>query len=457
MVFILSLNKQLVASILKGKTRTTLALQQIILTSGIQAVSIIVSFVYVPLMLHYLEVDRYGVWLTLISIINWFGIMDVGLGSGLRNKLTESLANKDFALAKTYISTTYALLAIIVSVGFVSFSIISLFINWPAVLNTRVISYAELYWLVAIVFTFFCIRFVLQIIGVIYMSHQRPAMNSIILAVGNILSLLIVFLLTKVQSGRNLIVLGSVVSGVPVIVYFLFSIFSYRTNFKQISPSFKHINFAYKNDLMKLGLRFFMVSITSMAIFSTSNFIILQLFNASEVVRYNIAFKLFNLPMMIYSIILSPVWSAVTDAYSKQDILWLKSTLKRMNLLSAGFIVFILIIVMASKYLYRFWLGNNIDIPFALTLGLAVYTIIWVVNAPFSTFVNGFGKLKLTTRFSLLGIATFFILVFILSRVIGNSLSIAVALSITSLIGLILQSVQVRKIINGTAEGIWIK
>ena len=61
---------------------------------GIRGVSMILTLISAPIMLHHVDRADYGVLLTLTSIVGWVGYMDVGLGNGLRNKLPEFLAKE---------------------------------------------------------------------------------------------------------------------------------------------------------------------------------------------------------------------------------------------------------------------------------------------------------------------------------------------------------------------------
>lgn len=87
----------------------------------LKGLSLILGLLYLPLILSYISKESYGVWLTLSSVIGWLAFFDIGLGNGLRNKFTESVAKKKIILAKTYVSTTYAVLTIITSILFISF------------------------------------------------------------------------------------------------------------------------------------------------------------------------------------------------------------------------------------------------------------------------------------------------------------------------------------------------
>ena len=74
--------------------------------------------------LNYLNPVKYGIWLTLTSVIGWFAFFDLGLGNGLRNKLAEALAKNDNELARTYISTSYAIMTITIGIVYFLFVLV---------------------------------------------------------------------------------------------------------------------------------------------------------------------------------------------------------------------------------------------------------------------------------------------------------------------------------------------
>ena len=442
--------------LLDSQKRTVKAGKQILFSFLFRFISIIVGLIYVPLLLKVLTQEKYGIWLTLTSVLGWFSFFDIGLGNGLRNKLTEAFAKDDKLLARKYVSTTYGLLIIIFSGALFVFHLINKFINWNLVLNTDSINSHELYVLASLVFTFFILRFIVQLVGVIYFADQKPSADAAIVTISNLFSLLIIFILTKINITGNLILLGSIISIMPVLFYVMLSVYSFSNRYAFLKPSFKAIDFKLSRSLRSLGIKFFFMQITAIIIFSTSSIFIAQYFGPEEVVVYNIAFKYFQLPVMVFSIILSPIWSAVTDAYVKSDYSWLKITLKRLNILSLIFAFGIVLMVFISKYVYRFWVGDKIIIPFSLTIFMALYSILNVFLAPFSTFINGLGKIKLSASLSLVGISLYFFSVLLFSHLFKNSTGIIIAIIATSMIGVFIQPIQTFKILNKKAKGIWI-
>jgi O-antigen/teichoic acid export membrane protein len=443
--------------LLKRDSRTAKAGKQVIYSFFLQSISISISFLYVPLLLNYLTQEKYGIWLTLTSILGWFSFFDIGLGNGLRNKLGEAFAKNDLVLGKKYVSTTYALLILIFSIVLVIFQISNNFLNWNSLLNTHTIDAHELYLLTSIVFVFFIIRFVAQLITVIYLADQRSAIDKFINSFSSIISFIFVLIITYISAKGNLTLLGSIVSVVPVLILVVISIYSFNGKYKSIRPSYRAIDFKLSKNIMNLGFMFFFLQITSIIIFATSSFFIAQFYGTKEVVVYNIAYKYFQLPFMVFAIILSPVWSAVTDAYTKSDYVWLNKTIKRLNYLSALFSVAVIIMVIFSHFAFKLWIGNKVIVPQNLSIAMGIYFIMQLWLAPYSNFINGMGKIKLTMTFTFLGIVVYLALIFGFRHLFTNSTGVIMAIICTSIIGAVIQPLQIHKILKGTAKGIWNK
>ena len=437
--------------------RTSKAKQQLLYSIIIQGFSIIIGLIYVPLLLNYLTQEKYGIWLTLTSILGWFSFFDIGLGNGLRNKLTEAFAIKDYNLGRKFVSSTYAILICIFSAILFVFHISNFFLNWNSILNTRTIDNNELYILTSIVFTFFLIRFVVQLISVIYIADQKPSINNFITTFGNLLSFILVLILTHSSIKGNLILLGSIISAIPVIIFIAVTILAFNGRYNFIKPSFKEIDFKLSRGIMNLGVKFFSLQITAIIIFSTSSFFIAQFYGPNEVVTFNIAFKYYQLPTMVFSIIMAPIWSAVTDAYVKSDFDWLRKTIKQLNLVSIVFAVGIIFMVLLSDWVFKMWIGDEIKVPLSLSIALAFYTIMQIYGSPYSSFINGLGKIKLTMYLNFIGISLYFIFIYVFGKIFTNSTGVVMAIILVQIIGVIIQPMQTKKILNRKANGIWNK
>jgi O-antigen/teichoic acid export membrane protein len=440
----------------KGSERSNLAKKQILYSFFLKAISVVIGLLFVPLLLHYLDAERYGIWLTLTSIVGWFTFFDAGLGNGLRNRLTEALAQGEQQLAKEYVSTTYAIISIIFIVVLIVFYCVNPFLHWNEILNTSLVPAKELSLLALIVFTFFLLRFIFQLIGIILMADQRPALNNAFGPIGNIVSLILIYILSLTMKGA-FVIMGFVLSIVPVIVLLIATFFLFRKRYRYLAPSIKNIKWEHTHSLLGLGVKFFLIQIASIILFTSSNMIITQILGAEQVAVYNIAFKYFQVPVMLYGIIMTPIWSAVTDAYFRKDFAWLKNTLTKLNKFSLLVFVGIIFMLIASPYVFSYWVGKKIDIPFAVSATMALYAAINVFLSPYSQYINGMGKLYLSTRLVVIIFIVYIPLAIILAKSPLQLAGVMLATCIINILNIPFEVYQTNKLINQKAHGIWNK
>jgi O-antigen/teichoic acid export membrane protein len=439
----------------KGHERSNKAKKNILQAIIIKGIGIAISLVLVPLTIHYVNPTQYGIWLTLGSIIGWFNFFDIGFGNGLRNKFAEAVAKGEHDLARTYVSTTYAILCIIIAIVLVLFFCINPFLNWSRILNTPDSMKGELSLLAMMVFVFFCIQFVLQLLNTVMTANQEPAKASIFNLLGSIFSLTVIFILTKTTKG-NLIYLGAALGFAPVLVLIVSSFWFYNKQYKRYSPSFSHVKFKFARDLMTLGIKFFVLQIAALIIYETSNIIIAQLFGPAQVTPFNIAYKYFSVISMAFSIIMLPFWSAFTEAWFKKDIVWIKNVMKNLIILWGliSFVAFIMLV--SSNFIYRMWVGKEIVVPFSISIVIAAYVILNAWCAIFSNFLNGVGKIKLQIYGGVLGALINIPLAIFLGKHMGIS-GVLLSTCILAAVSAVWSPIQYRKLITNTAKGIWNK
>lgn len=440
----------------KGNTRSVKAKKNILLSFIASFIAIVVSFIYVPLLLNYLDAERYGIWLTIISIVGWFTFFDGGLGNGLKNNLIIALSKNDKILAKEYISTTYAILTVVFGGLIMILYLINPFLKWTKILNVNSISENELGLLALVVFTFFFIRFILKIIEIVNDAKQEPSINKFFAPISNLISLATILILIETTKS-NLVLLGLVLSFVPVLVLIVATFVLFNKRYRDLRPSYKFINRKHINSLSRLGGKFFFIQISSLVLFSLSNFLIIQYLGPMEVAQYNIALKYFQAPVMIYGIIMTPIWAASGDAYFKGDYTWLKNVKRKLNILSLIFVIGIIIMYFIVNKVYEIWLNDAIEIPNILNVTMMLYAIITVTLSPYSQFINGFGKLNLSLRITFFKIILFIPIAIILLKSPFGVAGVMLTTVIFSIVSFPFYVIQVNKIINNKAKGIWLK
>mgnify|MGYP006902922004 CR=1 FL=1 len=396
-----------VSSILRylssGHSRSIKIKQNILLTLLFKIPAVVLDLLILRLTLDYLEPLKYGIWITLVSIVGWLSFSDIGMGAGLRNRLAESLARNDITQARVYISTTYAMMLGLASVIVITFTFINLLIEWDWVLNAPDYMTGELsqlaFWMV-----FFGAYFLATgLIKVILKANQLASAAAVIDLATSILSLLAIWLLLETTS-NSILLLGfwhsMMLAVLPLIAGLLFFGF-FRWDLR---PSLKYIDFGYSRDIWGIGGKFFIIQICSTVIFSTDSLIITHVLGPEEVTTYMIVFKYFHVLTLGFAVVSMPFWSAFTDAYVKQEYGWIR----RVICLRVGLLVPVIIAAVTMFLIGRFviedvWLGRNLDIGLPLLSLMAVYVVVQAWNRIFSEFLSGVGVLSVTLVTMLLG------------------------------------------------------
>jgi len=440
-----------------GHERSNKAKKNIAISILIKGLSIFAGFLLVPLALEYLDSTRYGIWLTLSSILAWFGFFDIGLGNGLRNKFAEAKAKGDDKLVKTYVSTTYAIVTSIMFILFTLFLIVNKFLDWTKILNTPSSMRTDINNMVIVVFIFFCLRFVTKLLTNILLADQKSGIRDSLDLISKLMNLGLIFLLLKTTEG-SLFKLGLVYSVTPVFVLIIASFFFFTKYYSAYIPSIKYIDFKYSKDLMKLGLDFFIIQIAAVIIYSTDNMIITQLFGPAEVTPYNIAHKYFGMAMMGFIIIIAPFWSAFTEAYTKGDFAWIKKSIKKLIGIWSILAIGLLIMLVIANPFYDFWLDGKVKVPFLLSLLMGVFVLMQSWNTIFVHFINGVGKVKLQRNIAIFGAILNIPLSIFFAKYLRMGISgVIFATVLGTFIGIVISPLQYFMIINGKAKGMWNK
>ncbi len=351
------------------------------------------SFLIIPLMIDYLGTKQYGVWSTLLSIISWITLFDIGIGNGLKNKITEAIAKNKNNDVKAYITTAY------LTMGFICLSIlillyfISNFVNWQLIFNITDLTNQYLKNVIHITLFFFIINFWLSLINQILNSLQMSSFVNFNQLLSNVFSLIFVFVL-KYLFVRSLLIIAIAYSLSLIFSNIIFTIIFFKKN-KVYIPNIKSYNISYIRDITSLGLQFFIIQIAVIILFSTDKILITQLFGPDSVPNYDIVLKLFSIFLLLQNILISPLWPAYTDAFYRNDFLWIKKAIKKQFKIYVLFVIGIIILAILTKQIIKIWIGKIIEVPNMLILSFSIFTMISLWNNIFSYLLNAINILNI--------------------------------------------------------------
>jgi len=440
----------------KGNERSLRAKKNITVSFICKSLTILIGFLIVPLTLGYVGKVEYGIWMTISSIIQWFGLFDIGLGNGLRNKLAEALARNDKEIARVYISSVFAIITGIAVLMFAGFFLFAHFISWNAVLNTQAIPNSELLSVVVMVFFFFCVGFVLNLVSSILQAMQRYAINDILGLITQLLGLVALYVLVNSTKG-SLFYLCLVYGAKSAVVMLIAAIVLFLGSLKMYRPALKYIRFKKALPLLNLGARFFINQILYLIVTQTSVILVVQFFGPEDVTVFNLALRYMSITSMGYLIVLTPFLSAFTEAYTKNEYQWIRTTIKRINWIWLLCSFATILMIFSYKIFFKLWVGDAVTIPLSLIIALAIYTIVGMWSGTYGLFLNGIGKIQL--QFYVLGVQAllFFPLSYLFFKLDFGLISIVMAQIIFSIASAFFITKQYHKIINQRARGIWLR
>lgn len=423
----------------------------------VKGLNICIGLFLVPITIDYLNPTNYGIWVTLTSLVAWFSFFDVGFGHGLRNRFAEAIAKGEHELAKTYVSTTYAIVFIIITVFLIVFYFLNLYIDWSVILNSgnNILLTRELGNLAIVIFTSFGITFVLNLIVVILNANQQVALSSTIDLVGKVLSLLAIYILT-LTAESSLFTLGLVYSSISPLVLLISSIFFFNGRYRLYRPSIKTVDFSKANDLFFIGAKFFLIQIAGILLYQTNNMIITHLFGPAMVTAYNVSFKYFSVLMMGWMIVIGPFWSAITEAWVNRDLNWIKNSMKKLILSWVIVLVIGFVMLMFSDRVFKFWINENFTVPFRVSMLTLGWVLINTWNGIFSQFLNGVGKIKLQMVIGIIVAIINVPLAIVLGKILGIE-GVLLANVLLSLVTVIIYPIQYSRLITLRAKGIYNK
>src|SRR6185437_2128719 len=371
----------------KSRRRYVLAGTSTVANVGSKGLSLLVLYVSVPLTISYLGPARFGVWMTLASLISFLGFLDFGIGSSLLNEVAHHGAWEDRERLKQVITHGLLLLAFLgLVLGTVLYSsarhlpLQDLFDSKANIDKVELRNAAQA---LAVM-----IGFSLPLVGIqrVFAGLQRAFFYHIMFGIGSLISLGLLVMLSHQHAPIDELLLATF--GVQLLATTpLLGVLAHRG----LIGGFEGSAFEYDaRALLGQGGLFFILAVGG-AIAWDSDFIILsKTVGAAAVAVYAVAVRLFQLVELPLQMANQPLWSAYADAKACGSKRFLKLTLRRAFWGTTGAAVLgVSLLVSLREPILRTWIHHQVDLPFALALAMAVWIAIRSAGNSFAMYLNG--------------------------------------------------------------------
>lgn len=382
--------------------RTHKLISNIIGSFGIKIISLAVNIGLIPKYISYFnDNELLGFWFSLISVLNWILIFDLGVGNGLRNKLVPEIHNKNKGKIDQLITTSFLSTGVIsVLLFFISITIISL-LDYSSIFNLQKHNYSEYLLKISSIILIFgvCLKFLLQISNAISYALGNTVLPNALHLIYSIIVYIFLSFSETCNSHDQIITLAVIESCAVVVPSFIFTVYilwKIQFNFS-LSSNF----FTDSKNVFSVGLNFFTIQISLLILNSTNELLIAHFTSPENTVTYQIYNRIFFIFCTAYSVLVQPLWSYFAKAFVEKDFLWIKRIYKNSIIIAISFIITIFAVAYNFNFIIKYWIGNYTTSSIN-TFIFALYTSLQILVFSSTCLPNAVNKLQWQKTTSLL-------------------------------------------------------
>ncbi len=393
--------------------------------------SLLVNFLLLPLYINFFHNKTVlGVWYTMLSVLNWVNLFDLGLGHGLRNKLPIAIEKQDKKYMTDLISTTYGLMILISGFILIVGEIGISKLNWNRIFNVdaSIISNILLIDCVQIVFLGVVINIILKIVTSILYAMQYSAIVSFLTLIPNIIITVCLNIMPSGDLEMNLKMMSIINICAINIPYIICTFIVFKYLLKGSYFSLKNIKTDCVKDIFSIGISLLWLQLVFMVISSTNEIVISKLTSMNYVIEYQVYYRIFSTVGMAVALLLAPIWSAVTKAQVQKNFNWIKKIYKIFLLTVFVCILLELCIIPLLPWIVRIWLGESvINVNQKYALAFICSSAIFVLHNVNTSIGNGLSYFKVQMIWMTFAALVFIPLSYILVQVTGSWIGVVVA------------------------------
>lgn len=372
----------------KGKNMKNLR-KDILLNFVFKVSSMVISFLFIPIVLGILSKEEYGVWTLVTSVIVWVSNFDVGIGNSLKNKIVESRVLKKHDLIKEHIASSYLgiiLIAVLIFIiGFITLYIFDVdkYIKIQENIDLKTIIILNLF--------FICLNFILSVGNSIFSGFEKTFLVSMNLFFYQVISLVLTILFLRNYKGDKLLIL-TIIYGISMILPIFISTIIFFIRNKRYRITYKNIKLRRLKELLGTGLKIFILQLSGMILFYTDNWIISSFIGVEEVGEYSIVNKLFIVFTIFFSILLAPIWPAITNSYTEKDFNSIEKLKVKIVKIYALIMIAVVILIFLGQKIIHYWTLGKIFPSFSLIFFTGISILLINFTNIYATILLGIGK-----------------------------------------------------------------
>jgi O-antigen/teichoic acid export membrane protein len=385
-----------------GRGRSYLRYRGILLGGGLagvsKAITLLTVAISVPVTVKYLGPDRYGMWMTISSLLAVLTFADLGIGNGLVSAIASSQGRDDSpAVVRLVSSAFYMLVAISIGILLVFASLYSL-VSWDRVFAVHNLDAAKEAGPSVLAFVFcFAVGLPFTVVQRLQTGLQESWRSSLWQAGGAVLALSGIVIAVRLHLGVAALVVA--VSGGPVLAGVLNTFIEFLSRRPELHPKVANVDFQTMKTLIRSGGIFVALQMCLVVGTGSDSLVIAQIDGASGVSSYSVMYKLFTIAT-VFTLFVVPLWPALGEALARGDYDWARLAMNRAIALclGAGILLAILLLLFAQTII-KVWAGAAVVPEMALVGGFAAWILVVAYGGPLCTLLNNKQYLGLQLKY----------------------------------------------------------
>jgi O-antigen/teichoic acid export membrane protein len=361
---------------------------------GSRAIGAVTTIISVPLTLSYLGTERYGLWMTISSLIAFLAFTDLGIGNGLLTAIAHAHGRKDREATMRYAASGVWALAAVAAAIVIGLAATYPFISWADLFNiSDPRARAESAPAMLAFGWCFALSLPLSAVSQIRYGLQEGYLNSAFVAAGNLLALAALLAVIGLRLGLPVLVVA--LMGAPLLTGLLNAGLLFGRQRPWLTPRIERVDGPTVSVLLRSGWQFLVLQLAMAAAFYSDSLIAARIIGPTAVAEYAVAVRLFLIPTILVTAGLSPLWPAYGEAIARGDIEWIRVTLRR-SLALAILITLPLsvLLALAAEPILYVWIGEAVRPPPALIAGMAAWTVLNAIGTAVAMYLNGLHLLR---------------------------------------------------------------
>lgn len=351
----------------------------------------------VPLTVRYLGTERYGMWMTISSLIAMLSFADMGIGSGLVSAMAALDGKRELDNATRLVSSAFYMLVGVGAVIAAVFLLLYPFLPWARIFGvTDPAAAAEAGPSMFAFVLCFVIGLPFTVVQRVQTGLQESWRANLWQAAGSMVSLVGVLLAAWRGAGVMWLVLA--MNGGQVVIGVVNSVIEFSIRKPALQPRFAAFDMAMLKDLLGSSAIFVALQLCVLVGGTSDSIILAQMFGAAAVGPYAVMYKLFQ-TSLVFSLFMYPLWPAFGEALARGDYGWARVAFRRaVQLSSAAGLLLALILLVGGKAIVRAWVGSAIIPDTSLVAAFSAWTMLVGYAGAVNSLLNNSQFLRLQLK-----------------------------------------------------------